>query len=345
SDAMMKVKFLGGGYIGIIEEYFISRLDVGDSFTLAGRQLELVAIKDMTVIAKKSTSKKTNIPSWLGGRLPLSASLGKVLRRMVDVASGEASNVKRQTSNRKVAKQGKLPIELEVLQPLFGLQQELSHLPKENELLIEQIETRDGFHLFVYPFEGRLVHEAMAALLAWRISRIVPITFSIAMNDYGFELLSDQPIPVDDSNVYELFSPQNLIEDIQRSVNATEMAKRKFRDIAVIGGLIFQGFPGEYKKARHLQASAGLLFKVFNEYDPDNVLIRQAYQEVFDQQMEEARLREMLQRVQASRIVLTFPERLTPFCFPIKVDSLRESLTSEKLADRVRRMQEQLNNA
>ncbi|NTS43683.1 ligase-associated DNA damage response DEXH box helicase [Flavisolibacter sp. BT320] len=367
SDAMVKVKFLGGGYIGIIEEYFISRLDVGDAFTLAGRQLELVAIKDMTVIAKKSSAKKSAIPSWLGGRLPLSASMGKVLRRMVDVASGEAAMGNSQqaisdgqtvTGKKQKTKEKKpltgtalpiahrqLPIELEVLQPLFSLQQELSHLPKEKELLIEQIETRDGFHLFVYPFEGRLVHEAMAALLAWRISRIMPITFSIAMNDYGFELLSDQPIPVDDSNVYELFSPQNLMEDIQRSVNATEMAKRKFRDIAVIGGLIFQGFPGEYKKARHLQASAGLLFNVFNEYDASNVLIRQAYQEVFDQQMEEARLREMLQRVQESRIVLTFPERLTPFCFPIKVDSLRESLTSEKLADRVRRMQEQLNNA
>jgi ATP-dependent Lhr-like helicase len=343
SDAMMKVKFLGGGYIGIIEEYFISRLDVGDAFTLAGRQLELVAIKDMTVIAKKSNAKKAAIPSWLGGRLPLSESLGKVLRQMVDVASEvNTSSVKRETSTRSGKKKDSLPIELTVLQPLFELQQHLSYLPKEAELLIEQIETRDGFHLFVYPFEGRLVHEAMAALLAYRISRITPITFSIAMNDYGFELLSDQPIPVDDSNVYELFSSENLIEDIQRSVNSTEMAKRKFRDIAVIGGLIFQGFPGEYKKARHLQASAGLLFNVFNEYDADNVLIRQAYQEVFDQQMQEARLREMLHRVQGSRIVLTFPERLTPFCFPIKVDSLRETLTSEKLADRVRRMQEQL---
>ncbi|HVF81201.1 MAG TPA: hypothetical protein VM884_04685, partial [Flavisolibacter sp.] len=132
-------------------------------------------------------------------------------------------------------------------------------------------------------------------------------------------------------------------QDIQHSVNSTEMAKRKFRDIAVIGGLIFQGFPGEYKKARHLQASAGLLFNVFNEYDPDNVLIRQAYQEVFDVQMEEVRLRDMLQRVQSSKIVLTYPGRFTPFSFPIKVDSMRESLTSEKLADRVRRMQEQLN--
>jgi ATP-dependent Lhr-like helicase len=325
---MMKVKFMTGGFVGVIEEGFISRLEPGDAFTLAGRQLELIAIKDMTVLVKKSGKKKSIIPSWMGGRLPLSESLGKVLRQMVDEAA---------TGNKQSA------IELRVLQPLFKLQKLLSHVPGANELLIEQIETRDGFHLFVYPFEGRLVHEAMAALLAYRIGKLLPITFSIAMNDYGFELLSDQPIPVDDSNVYELFTSENLIQDIQHSVNSTEMAKRKFRDIAVIGGLIFQGFPGEYKKARHLQASAGLLFNVFNEYDPHNVLIRQAYQEVFDVQMEEVRLRDMLQRVQASRIVLTYPERFTPFSFPIKVDSMRESLTSEKLADRVRRMQEQLN--
>jgi ATP-dependent Lhr-like helicase len=159
------------------------------------------------------------------------------------------------------------------------------------------------------------------------------------MNDYGFELLSDQPIPVDDTNVYELFSPENLLNDIQRSVNSTEMAKRKFRDVAVIGGLVFQGMPGERKKARHLQGSASLLFNVFSEYDPHNVLLRQAYQEVLDQQMEEVRLRDMLERIQQSKIVLCFPERLTPFCFPIKVDSMREDLSSEKLEDRVRKMQ------
>lgn len=236
-------------------------------------------------------------------------------------------------------KSPQISIELEVLKPLFDLQKKLSHVPTADELLIEQIETKDGFHLFVYPFEGRLVHEAMAAILAWRISRITPITFSFAMNDYGFELLSDQPIPVDDNNVYELFSPENLLADIQRSVNSTEMAKRKFRDIAVIGGLIFQGYPGEHKKARHLQSSASLLFQVFSEYEPNNLLLRQAYHEVFEQQMEEGRLRNMLERIQASKIILMFPQRLTPFCFPIKVDSMREDLSSEKLEDRVRKMQ------
>jgi len=326
SDPMLKVKFMSGGYIGVIEEWFISRLEPGDVFTLAGRQLELVMIKDMDVIVRKSNVKRSAVPSWQGGRMPLSANLGKKLR---------------ETFNRAL-KKGANEIELKILAPLFDLQENLSHIPRANELLIEQIETRDGHHLFVFPFEGRLVHEAMAAILGYRISRITPITFSFAMNDYGFELLSDQPIPVDDSNVYELFSPENLYQDIQRSVNSTEMARRKFRDIAVIGGLIFQGFPGEQKKARHLQASASLLFNVFNEYDPGNLLLRQAYQEVFYQQMEEVRLRNMLERIQESKIVITYPQQLTPFCFPIKVDSMRENLSSEKLEDRIKRMQTQL---
>jgi ATP-dependent Lhr-like helicase len=334
SDAMMKVKFLTGGFIGVIEEYFISKLQPGDVFTLAGRNLEFIMIKDMTVLVKKSNSKKSMIPSWEGGRMPLSANLGLMLRKKFNEALDPLAT--RQEITRQVE------VELEILKPLFQLQENLSHIPKENELLIEQIETKDGFHLFVYPFEGRLVHEAMAALMAYRISLITPITFSFAMNDYGFELLSDQPIPVDDTNVYDLFSLRDLSNDIQRSVNSAEMARRKFRDIAVIGGLIFQGYPGEYKKARHLQSSASLLFNVFTEYDPHNLLLRQAYNEVMEQQMEEARLRKMLERIQKSRIVITFPEKLTPFCFPLKVDSMRENLSSEKLEDRIKKMQMQL---
>ncbi|MBZ5859193.1 ligase-associated DNA damage response DEXH box helicase [Flavihumibacter profundi] len=326
SDAMLKVKFISGGYIGVIEEYFISRLLPGDVFTLAGKNLELVMIKDMTVLVRKSSAKKSIVPSWNGGRMPLSANLGHLLRQQFNDAGNPLPGRP----------------ELVLLKPLFDLQAAISHVPRANELLIEQIETKDGFHLFVYPFEGRLVHEAMAAILAYRISKIRPITFSFAMNDYGFELLSDQPIPVDDSNVYELFSTDNLFTDIQRSVNSTEMARRKFRDISVIGGLVFQGYPGEHKKARHLQSSASLLFNVFQQYDPDNLLMRQAFQEVFAQQMEETRLRDMLERIQQSHIVLMFPDQLTPFCFPVKVDSMRENLSSEQLEDRIKKMQLQL---
>jgi ATP-dependent helicase Lhr and Lhr-like helicase len=326
SDPMLKVRLLSGKFLGIIEEWFISRLEPGDVFTLAGRNLELVMMKDMDVVVRPSNAKKSLVPSWQGGRVPLSTNLGTMLRKTFDHALS------------KKAKE----VELSALLPLFELQERLSHIPKANELLIEHIETKDGFHLFIYPFEGRLVHEALAALLAYRISKITPITFSIAMNDYGFELLSDQPIPVDDTNVYDLFSTEDLLNDIQRSVNSVEMAKRKFRDVAVIGGLIFQGYPGEHKKARHTQASASLIFQVLAEYEPNSILLRQAYQEVFDQQMQEQRLRDFLLRMEKTKVVITVPERLTPFCFPIKVDSMRENLSSEKLEDRVRRMQNQL---
>lgn len=325
SDAMMKIKMMSGGYIGMIEEWFLSRLEPGDAFTFAGKNLELVMIKEMTAYVRNSPKKKSIIPSWMGGRMSLTANLGMILRR---------------TFNKALTSDA---IELKALRPLFELQQQLSHIPQSDELLIEQIEAREGFHLIVYPFEGRQIHEAMSSILAYRISKITPITFSIAMNDYGFELLSDQPIPVDDTNVRELFTTENLIADIQRSVNSVEMAQRKFRDIAVIGGLIFTGYPGEPKKAKHLQASASLLFKVFSEYDPNNILLRQAYHEVFEQQMEEVRLRTALERISNNDIILKFPERLTPLSFPIIVDSLsRYNLSSEKFEDRVRKMQKQL---
>lgn len=326
SDAMLKVKMMNGGYVGVIEEWFISRLEPGDVFTLAGRNLELVMIKDMQVMVRKSNSKKTIVPSWMGGRMSLTANLGRILR---------------ETFNKALVAEDS--IELQSLHGLFELQQQLSHIPRDNELLIEQLEDKNGFHLLVYPFEGRQVHEALSAILAYRIGQITPITFSISMNDYGFELLSDQPVPVDDSNVRELFSTDHLLNDIQKSVNNAEMAKRKFRDIAVIGGLIFQGMPGEKKKARHLQSSASLLFKVFDEYDPNNILLKQAYQEVLLQQMDEVRLRLAMQRIGQSKIVLTFPEKLTPLSFPIIVDGLnRNHYSSEKLEDRVRKMQQQL---
>ncbi|MEO6731633.1 MAG: ligase-associated DNA damage response DEXH box helicase [Ferruginibacter sp.] len=329
SDAMLKVKFLSGGYIGVIEEYFISRLQAGDIFTLAGRNLEFVMIKDMTVLVRKSNNKKSLVPSWLGGRMSLSANLGQKLREVMAPAKWQPG--------------GQPYEEIIALKPLLDLQEKLSSIPRENELLIEHLETKDGFHLFVYPFEGRLVNEAMAAILAYRISLITPITFSIAINDYGFELLSDQPIPLDDTNAYELFTSDNLLPDILKSVNSSEMAKRKFRDIAVIGGLIFQGMPGEQVKARHLQSSAGLLFNVFSEYDPNNVLLKQAYREVLDQQMEEVRLRNALHRIAGSNIIINFPKRLTPFCFPILADGLsRNNLSSEKFEDRIKRMQAQL---
>lgn len=324
-DAIMQVKFMSGGYVGTIEEYFISRLEPGDAFVLAGRRLELVQIRDMVAYVKRSTAKNAKVPAWGGGRIPLSANLGSVLRQTFQEAAEHPEGNEL----------------LQFLQPLFDTQRERSAIPRQDELLVEFIDGKDGYHMFVYPFEGRLVHHAMASLLAYRITQFKPITFSIAMNDYGFELLSDQPIPVDETSIKQLFSPGNWYADLQRSINSAEMSRRKFRDIAVISGLLFQGFPGEHKKARHLQNSTGLLFDVLVDNEPTSLLLQQAHREVLTTEIEAPRLYEALERIAQSKILVTYPKELTPFCFPIKVDSLRDELTSEKLLDRIKRMKEQ----
>ncbi|MCB0700108.1 MAG: ligase-associated DNA damage response DEXH box helicase [Chitinophagales bacterium] len=324
-DAILQVKFLGGGFVGTIEEYFISSLSPGDSFILAGNRLEFIRLKDMVVQVKRSKAEHARVPAWGGGRIPLSSNLGTVLRHAFQEASINPSGDEL----------------LEFLQPLFDTQRERSVIPKEDELLVEMMEIKDGYHLFVYPFEGRLVHQAMASLLAYRISQIRRMTFTIAMNDYGFELYSDQPIPVDEENIREIFSLENWYTDLQRSINNAEMGRRKFRDIAVIAGLIFQGFPGEQKRQRHLQNSSGLLYDVLVGNEPNHLLLQQAYHEVLTYEIESERLHKLLERIEQSKIVISRPEKLTPFCFPIKVDRLREELSTESLVDRIRRMQAQ----
>ena len=277
----------------------------------------------MSVQVRKSKQKSGIIPRWMGGRVPLSSELSRFIReRLNDALTNETPGP-----------------EMQKLQPILKLQSERSSIPNENEFLIERCHTKDGYHLFFFPFEGRLVHEGMASLLAYRISKIQAITFSMAMNDYGFELLSDRDLDIQQLLAdHDLFSTLNLLDDIQRSVNSTEMARRKFREISTIAGLLFQGYPGKYVKTKHLQASSSLLFDVISTHDPKNKLIKQAYQEALDQQLEETRLRKALERIHRQRILINETPSPTPFAFPILVDRLREQLSSEKLEDRVNKM-------
>jgi ATP-dependent Lhr-like helicase len=324
SDAMLKVKFISGGYIGMVEEYFISRLKKEDKFILAGRVLEVAMIKDMTVFVRASKGKAF-APSYLGGRLPLSSNLGQFLREKLSGALNPKSSEK----------------ELKFLHPLLANQEERSHIPEEDEFLVELIKNREGYHLFMYPFEGRLVHEVMAALIAYRISKLAPISFSMAMNDYGFELFSDKQIPLNEDNLEKILTRENLMTDVISSINAAEMARRKFRDIAVISGMVIQNFPGQQRSNKSLQSSAGLIFKVLEDYDPDHFLVRQSYTEVFNMQLQEQRLVEAFKRIEKSKIILKFANSFTPLSFPIKVDSLRQTLSSEDLDSRIKRLVEQ----
>ena len=324
SDLSIRVKWLSGKSLGTIEESFISKLKEGDNFWFAGQSLEFIRIKEMSAYVRKSKAKKGLIPSWMGGRMPLSSQLSAVFRDKLDEVAHGIENDE----------------EVIALKPLFDLQKQLSHLPQSHEFLIESFHSREGHHLIFYPFEGRLVHEGMASLLAYRISKIKPFSFSIAMNDYGFELLADEVIPIEMAlEDTSFFSMDNLLDDILHSLNANEMARRRFRDIAHIGGLVFTGYPGQQVKNKHLQASTSLLFDVFSEYEPNNLLVRQAYNEALAFQLEEFRLREALQRITAQNIILKQIDQPTPFAFPIMVDSLgRERLTTETLGERIERL-------
>jgi ATP-dependent helicase Lhr and Lhr-like helicase len=319
SDSMMQIKFMSGKRIGVVEEWFIARLQPGDVFWFGGKNLEVIWVKEMEVRVKRSNKKGGKAPAFLGGRLPLSSQLSQSIRDQLD------------QYKRKIVKYE----ELERLGPLLDLQARVSHLPGKNELLIEQIKTSDGYHTFVYPFEGRFVHEGMAAILAYRIGLLEPFTFSIGMNDYGFELLSEKPVDIQLVLDNNLFTPEFIYDDALKSVNAIEMAKRRFRDIATIAGLIFTGYPGKQKKTKHLQASSQLFFKAFEDYDKENLLFRQAFNEALDFQLEITRMQKAFERISRQQIIVTNPEKPTPFSFPILVDTLRERFSNEDIQTRI----------
>lgn len=334
SDAMLTVKFITGGYLGSIEEWFVSKLNPGDSFTFAGRNLELVRIKNMQVLVRKSPKKNSKVPSWQGGRMTFSAQMSELLREEMyeakaSVDAGTTTTIRRSR-------------ELKALKPIFDRQQKESIIPGKGEFLIETFKTREGFHAIFYPFEGRFVHEALASLFAYRISLLQPISFTLAFNDYGFELLSDQEFDMQQVLDNNLFTAEYLMDDLQKSLNATEMARRKFRDIAVIAGMVFTGYPNKMIKTKHLQSNSQLLFSVFRDYEPDNLLFLQSYRETFEHQLEEGRLRLALERIAHQQTVWKACEKPTPFAFPIITDRLREKLSSEKIEDRIKRMLEQL---
>ncbi len=322
-DANITVRYQKGGYIGTIEESFISKLIQGDVFTFAGRNLEFIRIKEMQALVRNSSKKTSKVPSWMGGRLTLSAQMSELLRNELYSAS---LNKKNQSK------------EIQALAPLFERQNQESIVPKPNEFLIETFETQDGHHTLFFPFEGRFVHEAMGSMLGYRIGLLSPITFSLAFNDYGFELLSDQKIDVQQILDNDLFSSEYLLDDLQKSLNSTEMARRKFRDIAVISGLVFTGYPDKGIKMKHLQSNSQLLFDVFRDYEPNNLLFQQAFTETFEHQLEEGRLRIALERIATQKMVWKQCNSPTPFSFPLITDRLREKMSSEKLADRIKRM-------
>ena len=326
SDSAMQVAWLTGGRIGSVEEGFIARMRAGDCFVFAGRRLEFVRVRDMTAYVKKAEKNKGRVTSWAGAKMPLSSELADtVLEVLAEFAQADPSVAPRDP-------------ELQAARPMLETQLKLSKLPTPGTLLIERLVSREGQHLFVYPFAGRAAHIGLASLLAWRLARDAPNTFSISINDYGLELLSALPVGHAGMLDKSLFAADDLLHDVLASLNSTELARRRFREIARVAGLVFNGFPGQPKSARQLQASSSLFYEVFARYDAGNLLLGQAQTEVLSQELDIRRLEAVLARMRGQRVEAVELKVASPFALPLLVERFREQLSTEKMADRLARM-------
>jgi ATP-dependent Lhr-like helicase len=329
SEASISVQFQNGKRLGHVEENFVARLSPGDCFVFAGRVLEFVRVREMTAWVRPAPPGSAVVPRWDGGRMPLSTQLAAATRALVAGARAGTFDSP----------------ELALVAPLLRLQARWSALPALREWLIEAIATREGHHLFFYPFEGRLAHLGLATLFSYRLARAHPRTFTLTVNDYGFGLVSPEPVELGVREIGRLLAAPEVESDILAGLNAAELGRRQFREIARVAGLVFQGYPGEPKTSRQVQASSGLLYDVFAQHDPANLLLRQAEREVLERQLDASRLHQALARLRASRAVTTRPARPTPFSFPLMVEIFREKLTTEALAARVERMVRALEQA
>jgi ATP-dependent Lhr-like helicase len=324
ADASVELRYWNGARLGTVEESYVGRLRPGDTFLFAGKRLEFRRLENLTAIVKPAKERASATPRWSGGRLPLSGSLAAAVRH---------------TFQR--ARDGHLEAaELQAARPVLEAQARLSRLPARDACLAELCQTREGHHLFLYPFEGRLVHEGLAALLALRLTRLRKATFSLAVNDYGLELLTPAPFPFEEALRPALFTRERLVEDILESVNLGELARRQFRDVARVAGLVMPGLPGARKSTRQVQASSGLLYDVFTRYEPDHLLLAQARREVLEQHFEQTRLTRTLERLEGTPLECIHVPRPTPLGFPLVVERMGATLSNESLLERVQRMKD-----
>ncbi|MFN0130497.1 MAG: ligase-associated DNA damage response DEXH box helicase [Verrucomicrobiales bacterium] len=335
SDTAVSLRLANGRRLGSVEEWFISRLKPGQLFIFGGKRLELVRHHGLTATVRPATRKNARgqIPSWQGGKSPLSTELAEAvgLKLLEFRRRGDGSEA-------RPARFAPSDPELRCVAPILRLQQRWSVLPAPDELLIETTRTRDGHHVYLYPFAGRLVNEGIGMLVAYRMARDTARSIQVTPNDYGCELHSASAMDFDADEWRILLSPDHLLDDLFGCLNTAELGRHQFREVARVAGLVLQGFPGNPKPTRALQVSSGLLYDVFAKYDPDNLLLAQAQREVLERQLEITRLQHTLDTLQRKSLILQPCERLSPMAFPLWADGISSLLSTEDFATRLDRM-------
>jgi len=326
ADPAVAVRFANGKSLGTVEESFVTRLRPGAKWIFAGRHLQLVRLRDRVATVKAATGKGAGqVAIWGGGKMPLSSELSLAVRRRLHGAGDDAP-------------------EMRAVAPILAIQRAWSEMPGGDALLVEFATSRDGGHLFVYPFAGRLVHEGLAALAAHRLAARVGESIVTTQNDYGFSLTARRGLSLDEALLRRALAPDGLLDDLLECLNAAGLARKQFREIARVSGLVLPQPPGRAANpARELQSSARLLYEVLERYDPENLFIAQSRREILEKQLELTRLRRVLDDIAARPLRLIETDRLTPMAFPLWADRLSATLPAGDAATRLGAMLAELN--
>ena len=302
---MLDVRLGRGRALGRVEEWFAEQLTPGDTFLFAGELLCFEGIRETSVIVSRGSGDAPMIPSYYGGRFPLSTFLAGRVRRLL----------------AEPARQQALPAPVK---EWLGLQRWRSVLPDADGLLVETFPRGRRHYLVAYPFEGRLAHQTLGMLVTRRMERDGLRPLGFVASEYALAVWGLRPV----EQVAPLFARDLLGDDLEEWLFESSLMKRTFRTVAVIAGLIERRHPGEQKTGRQLTVNSDLVYDVLRRYEPDHVLLRATYADAATGQLDVRRLGDMLARVEG-RIVLRRLDRVSPLAVPLLLEIGREPVYGE----------------
>jgi len=305
---------LGGGRVlGEIEEWFIEQLTPGDTFIFAGQVLRFEGLRETEAFCSRTRAEEPMIPSYQGGKFPLSTHLSKRVRAMLAAPRSWA----------------KLPVQV---RDWLSMQQSKSRLPGVDDLLVETFPRGRKFYLVCYPFEGRLAHQSLGMLLTRRLERARAKPMGFVANEYALSLWGLRDIgamcEAGALSLDELFGEDMLGDDLEAWLAESSLMKRTFRTCAIIAGLIERRHPGEEKTGRQVTVSSDLIYDVLREHEPDHILLKATWNDAASGLLDLGRLAGLLARVR-SRIVLKRLERVSPLAVPVMLEIGREPVYGE----------------